>query len=121
MIEFIANDLKNKINEAKCSKENNIYSAAMNFLKALVNGFVSYQMVTKIGIDSSASRQACLSTFIQTGITIGDLVHAGKANDFVSIMENTLKDITQYENLYRHMAEQFKEKLNNVVTIKTIA
>ncbi len=64
-------------------------------------------MVTKIGIDSSASCQACLSTLIQTGTTIGDLVHAGKANDFVRVMENTLKDITQYENLYRHMAEQF--------------
>jgi hypothetical protein len=106
-ITFITEDVTNKIAEAKRLRSNSYVSFVMNAIATFINGFIVNKVESTIGDDSSSGAVMKLSTIIQAGCTLGDLIHAGKANLLIEQLEKQLDIMKQLEAEHERLSREY--------------
>lgn len=112
-IQFILDDLKNKIAQAKKSRSNNYISAVMNLFSTILNAMLWDRVGRVTGEYSQASLTAGASTLIQASCTLGDLIHGGKANEFIWSLDDIVDIMTDLEEKQRRLSIQVAGRLFN--------
>ena len=113
-IQFIIDDLKNKIAQARKSRSNNYISALMNLFSAILNAMLWDRVSRVTGEYSQASMTSGAATLIQASCALGDLIHAGKADDFIRSLEDTYGIMGDLEEKQRRISIQLTTRLANV-------
>lgn len=113
-IQFMIEDIKNKIAQAKKYRSNNYLSALMNLFSTILNAMLWDRIAKVAGENSRSSVTTGVSTLIQAGCTVGDLIHAGKANDFVNCLQEILQTMTDLENRQQRLSIQVTNRLTNI-------
>jgi hypothetical protein len=113
-IETIIDDLKNKIAEAEKHRSNNYVSALMNGFSTLLNVILWNKVAVTTGEYSRSSLTSGASTLIQAGCTLGDLIHAGKANHLIDRLQEILDIMEDLEQEQQELSKQVSATLSNI-------
>jgi phospholipid N-methyltransferase len=113
-IQFMIEDIKNKIAQARKYRSSNYISALMNFFSTMLNAILWDRIGKATGENSRSSVTTGISTLVQAGCTLGDLIHAGKANDFVNSLQEILHVMTDLEDRQQRLSIQVTNKLTNI-------
>ena len=114
VIQFIIDDIKNKITQAEKYRFNSYLSAVMNLFSTVLNAMLWDKIGKTSGENSRSSLTTGASTCIQATCTIGDLIHAGKANDFIICLQEILDIITNLEEKQQRLSIEVAFKLSNI-------
>jgi len=113
-IQFIIDDVKNKIAQVEKYRSNSYLSALMNLFSTILNAMLWDKIGQASGENSRSSLTTGASTLIQATCTIGDLIHAGKANDFINCLQDILNIIVDLEEKQQRLSIQVTTKLSNI-------
>lgn len=113
-LQFIFDDIKNKLIQAQKYRSNSYISAFMNFLSTILNAVLWQKISTASGEHSRSSLTTGASTIIQATSTLGDIVHARKAADFIVTLEDTIEIIKDLEVRQRRLSIQINAKLTEI-------
>lgn len=116
-IHLITEDINQKIAEAKRIRSNCYCSALVNGLVTILNGSLSYWVGSEVGRNSYSAITIEVATVIQAGCTIGELIHAGKADLLVKRLQEQLLAAQELEAQYNRVSVLQKDLLVKPQTV----
>jgi hypothetical protein len=113
-LQFTIDDVKNKIAQTKKYRSNNYLSALMILFSTILNAVLWDRIGKAAGENSRSSVTTGISTLIQAGCTVCDLIHAGKANDFIDCLQEILQTMKDLEERQQRLSIQVTIRLSNI-------
>lgn len=86
----------------------------MNLFSTILNALLWDKIGKASGENSRSSLTTGTSTLIQACCTIGDLIHAGKANDLIDLLQETIDIMMDLEEKHKKLSIQVTMKLSNI-------